>query len=347
MIKHLIVSLISAIALSGSVCAQEAESLVVHFAFDSYKLSASARGEIDSFFHLGAAAGGTPSSPGYTASSRGDTALVSGFTDSIGSSGYNETLSVRRALAVKDYLVAKGLLAESRIKTTGYGKERPVAGNGSDSERAANRRVEILFRRGHTDIVAGTPPVRRDSVVTSSRDTVSLRAVAPEQRDSAVVAVSPSSPTSLSSPSPLSPASSSPKQTIYDAVMDSTVAVGSTIPLRDVNFYPGRHIPLPSAARILDELARAMKANHRLRISIEGHICCLPDGIDGADLGTMQPNLSVQRAKYVYDYLVSSGVAKRRMSYTGFGASGKLYPREENEEQRAENRRVEIRIMAR
>ncbi len=336
--KHLIAILISAIILSGNVCAQEAGPLVVHFAFDSYQLSASAKGEIDSFFTMGASVGGTVGRPGHTVVTRGETALVSGYTDSIGSSGYNETLSVRRALAVKNYLVAKGLLAEDRIKTTGYGKERPVAGNGSDSERAANRRVEILFRRGHADIVAGTLPVRRDSVVASSRDTVSLRAVAPEQRDSAVTAVSLSSPSS---------APSSPKQTIYDAVMDSSVAVGSTIPLRDVNFYPGRHIPLPVSNLILDELARAMKANRRLRIQIEGHICCLPDGIDGADLGTMQPNLSVQRAKYVYDYLVRLGIAKRRMSYAGFGASGKLYPREENEEQRAENRRVEIRILAR
>lgn len=323
MIKHLIASLISAMVLSGIVYAQEAGPLIVHFAFDSYKLSVSAKGEIDSFFRAGG---------------RGwDTALVSGYTDSVGSSDYNETLSVRRALAVRDYLVAMGLLAEGRIKTAGYGKERPVTDNGSNSERAANRRVEILFRRERAGTVAGVPHAQRDSIVTSSPDTVSVHTVVPEQRDSTVVATPPSSP----------PPPSSAKQTIYDAVMDSSVSVGSTIPLRDVNFYPGRHIPLPVSNLILDELARAMKANRRLRIQIEGHICCLPDGIDGADLGTMQPNLSVQRAKYVYDYLVRLGIAKRRMSYTGFGASGKLYPREENEEQRAENRRVEIRIIAR
>jgi len=319
MIKHLIASLIAAIVLSGNVCAQEAGPLIVHFAFDSYKLSVSAKGEIDSFFNA----------------SRGwETALVSGYTDSIGSSSYNENLSVRRALAVRDYLVGKGLLAEGRIKTAGYGKERPVDGNGSDSERAANRRVEILFRRERAATVVVVPPAQRDSVVIRVPDTDSVHTAAPMQRESAAAATPPP-------PSP-----SSPKQTIYDAVMDSSVVVGSTIPLRDVNFYPGRHIPLPVSNLILDELARAMKANRRLRIQIEGHICCLPDGIDGADLGTMQPNLSVQRAKYVYDYLVRLGIAKRRMSYTGFGASGKLYPREENEEQRAENRRVEIRIMA-
>lgn len=256
--------------------------------------------------------------------------VISGYTDSIGAFTYNENLSVRRALAVKAYLVAKGL-AVGRIRTAGYGKRYPLAGNGSDSQRAANRRVEIFFRHERIDTVASMPPMQRDSVVAVVPDTAAAQresTVVPVQRESAVVAAPP-------------------KRTIYDAVMDSTVAVGSTIPLRDVNFFPGRHIPLPVCNLILDELARAMKANPRLRIGIEGHICCLPDGIDGADLGTGQPNLSVQRAKYVYDYLARLGIAKKRMSYAGYGASGKLYPREENEVERAENRRVEIRIMAR
>lgn len=309
MIKDLfIVSLLAGIFVSGSIHAQEPGPLIVHFRFDSFQLSAAAKVAIDSFSRAVARWEDT-------ATSSRDMVEISGYTDSIGSSGYNENLSVRRALAVKAYLVAKGL-AEGRIRAAGYGKRYPLAGNGSDSERAVNRRVEIIFRRGGTDGIAGMPPVQQDSIVV------------PEQKENTVV-------------------SAPPKRTIYDVVMDSTVAVGSAIPLRDVNFFSGRHIPLPVCNLILDELARAMKANPRLRIHIEGHICCLPDGIDGVDLGTGRPNLSVERAKYVYDYLVRLGIAKKRMSYVGFGASGKLYPLEENEVERAENRRVEIRILAR
>lgn len=335
MTKHLfVVSLISALVLStGNIHAQEAGPLIVHFAFDSDTLSAAAKAEIDSFLRIVQPGGDMNGHPD-------DSVVLSGYTDSIGAFGYNERLSVRRAGAVRSYVLDRGLAPAGRIKTAGYGMRYPVTGNGSDSGRAANRRVEIFFHRGGVHIVTGLPEVQRRSINEVVRDSMPAvaaeGAVVPGQKEAPVVATRDSAVV----PGP-------PKRSLYDVVMDSSVAVGSTIPLRDVNFYPGRHIPLPSAARILDELARAMKANHRLRISIEGHICCLPEGIDGADLETMQPNLSVQRAKYVYEYLARFGIGKRRMSYMGFGASGKLYPREENEMERAENRRVEIRILAR
>jgi OOP family OmpA-OmpF porin len=68
---------------------------------------------------------------------------VQGHTDSLGNSQYNKHLSLRRARAVKAYLVGKGI-DSSRISTKGYGSERPVASNKSAKGRALNRRVETL-----------------------------------------------------------------------------------------------------------------------------------------------------------------------------------------------------------
>ncbi|MEK6729642.1 MAG: OmpA family protein [Planctomycetota bacterium] len=68
---------------------------------------------------------------------------IEGHTDNIASMDYNIKLSQKRAQAVKNYLVAKGI-AESRITTAGFGFQRPIASNDTEAGRALNRRAEIV-----------------------------------------------------------------------------------------------------------------------------------------------------------------------------------------------------------
>jgi OOP family OmpA-OmpF porin len=68
--------------------------------------------------------------------------IAVGHTDSIGSDAYNQKLSVRRAEAVKAYLVSKGI-EKNRVYTEGKGEKQPVASNKTNEGRAKNRRVEI------------------------------------------------------------------------------------------------------------------------------------------------------------------------------------------------------------
>ena len=70
--------------------------------------------------------------------------IVEGYTDSTGSDSYNQSLSERRAASVQRALAQQGVDI-SRIVTQGYGKEYPVADNGSVSGRAMNRRVEVTI----------------------------------------------------------------------------------------------------------------------------------------------------------------------------------------------------------
>jgi outer membrane protein OmpA-like peptidoglycan-associated protein len=70
--------------------------------------------------------------------------LIEGYTDSVGSDSYNQELSDRRAQAVRDALVQRGV-DTSRITARGYGKAHPVADNASAEGRAMNRRVEIVI----------------------------------------------------------------------------------------------------------------------------------------------------------------------------------------------------------
>ena len=68
--------------------------------------------------------------------------IAIGHTDSVGGDAYNQALSVRRAEAVKAYLVSKGI-EPNRIYTEGKGKTQPIASNSTDAGRAKNRRTEI------------------------------------------------------------------------------------------------------------------------------------------------------------------------------------------------------------
>lgn len=67
---------------------------------------------------------------------------IKGYTDSTGSAKTNETLSLQRAQAVKNQLVANGLPANV-ITTVGMGPSNPVADNKTDAGRQQNRRVEV------------------------------------------------------------------------------------------------------------------------------------------------------------------------------------------------------------
>jgi len=67
-----------------------------------------------------------------------------GHTDNSGSDDVNVPLSEKRAAAVRDYLLGKGLAAD-RIETKGYGSSKPVADNGTADGRSRNRRVEIVL----------------------------------------------------------------------------------------------------------------------------------------------------------------------------------------------------------
>ncbi|HSV60460.1 MAG TPA: OmpA family protein, partial [Variovorax sp.] len=68
--------------------------------------------------------------------------IAVGHTDSVGADAYNQKLSVRRAEAVKAYLVSKGI-ERNRVYTEGKGEKQPVADNRTKEGRAKNRRVEI------------------------------------------------------------------------------------------------------------------------------------------------------------------------------------------------------------
>jgi outer membrane protein OmpA-like peptidoglycan-associated protein len=71
--------------------------------------------------------------------------VVEGHTDSRGSDALNQDLSARRAAAVRNYLVSKGLAPE-RVVAQGLGPSRPISDNETAEGRANNRRVELIVQ---------------------------------------------------------------------------------------------------------------------------------------------------------------------------------------------------------
>ncbi len=68
---------------------------------------------------------------------------------------------------------------------------------------------------------------------------------------------------------------------------------------------------------IQSELAQVLVERKDLYFTIQGHVCCTQNSRDAVDRKTKQRNLSLARAKYVYEYLAKKGVSKKRMKYVG------------------------------
>ncbi len=123
------------LAIQGSATAATQPNSVnlytVTFVFGSFQLTMDAERQLDEV--------GTALNRPALKSSRIE---IAGHTDSVGDSGYNQRLSVRRAQAVVDYLVNRNALDRNRLSAVGWGESQLLPGETPDS--AANRRVEIL-----------------------------------------------------------------------------------------------------------------------------------------------------------------------------------------------------------
>lgn len=300
-------ALIIALLIIGmNAFARDSIKLVINFNFNQHQLTPTAIKIINDKL------GGFPSNHLITS------IVITGHTDQIGSNKYNEKLSLQRATATRQYL--ETLLKDKHIEYTidFWGKSRLLTNLMSEEEREKNRRVEIvIYYHSISDIT---------EVATLPMPTP--------------LAVNPQPKPIVEQPKP----NEEPPKKIAEIFNDTAIKVGSQIELPYILFQGGMHRFLPQSIPYLQELLKVMQDNENLEIEIQGHICCVPGDDDGEDYETHKNNLSVERAKAVYEYLQDNGIKKRRMSYKGYGHQ---YPKtqERNAQEQQRNRRVEILIL--
>ena len=117
---------------AGAAAAPSALSLPVQFEFDSTTISLAARVQLDAL------------AEGIKLLPLERLVVIEGHTDASGPHDYNQWLSLRRAAAVKRYLVQMHGIEARRLRDAGFGERQPIAG--TDPYAAENRRVQ--FRGG-------------------------------------------------------------------------------------------------------------------------------------------------------------------------------------------------------
>lgn len=234
--------------------------------------------------------------------------MVLGHTDQIGSEKYNQQLSTKRAKTVQQFLIANGINANLITIVEGKGKTELLTNLADAKSKQLNRRVTIQLNY--------TVEPDEDVIITPKQPEKI------EEKDK-----------------------KSTKTTLTTTIKDTATKQGDNLVLKNINFIGGRHIFLEESFVALQELYEAMNEIPTLKIDIQGHICCQETNEDGTDLDTGTKDLSVRRAKAVYDFLIGKGINKDRMSFRGFARRNPLVE-ETSEENRRLNRRVEIKILS-
>jgi outer membrane protein OmpA-like peptidoglycan-associated protein len=99
--------------------------------------------------------------------------------------------------------------------------------------------------------------------------------------------------------------------------LESNLLVGDKIVLDKILFRTGYSYVLKESIPVLEKLARILREKNKVYFTIQGHVCCTVNGRDAIDRGTGRRNLSLARARYIYEYLMKNGVARKRMKYVG------------------------------
>lgn len=276
---------------------------------------------------------------------------ITAHTDSIGTLENNLALSQRRADAVKSFLIARGVPTEN-FTISFFGETKPADLNSSDEGRQRNRRatVEVLQiqpmvtiegtvfdeKTGKTliaDVIIHTKD-SRDSIRTDTTGYfkktfppgtvvgLDIFAECYFAKSDMLKAVPGVKPVRI----PLKPA-----------------LVGEKVDIENLYFVGDQAVLLEKSKPELPKILHFLQLSPKMKIEIAGHVNYpnRPNVIKES----WEYKLSVARAKMVHDYLREQGIEPERVSYKGYGNWEMRFPNAISEEQQAQNRRVEIRVL--
>lgn len=223
---------------------------------------------------------------------------IIGYCDDVGENPFNDSLSVWRAKTVRQLVTAAGYKSTLVKEVKGGGE---IALKTDQSERSKNRRVDIVVI--YTGTKKPKPPV--------------------EEKPKPIVEEKPKPVTNPTAPK---------------EIFNAETKVGDKIVLENILFEGGRHFMLPESEPHLRNLLKTLQDFPKYHIMILGHICCEIAGRDGMDNDTGLRNLSVARARVIYEFLKINGIDENRLAYKGMKSDYKLGKGDKYD------RRVEIEI---
>jgi outer membrane protein OmpA-like peptidoglycan-associated protein len=235
---------------------------------------------------------------------------IHGYTDEDGTTGFNDTLAAKRVSSI--YNIVKGKLKiREDFKSRSFGEKFPQSKN-----KAENRKADIFYIQAKD--------IPRENEILGITEM-------PKPK------IEKHYPSELSIKYPDGKMGKFKLDTVFMKKVDEAKA-GEKLKIDNLNFVINTFAIVPESRGKMYELLIVLQDNPDLKIEIQGHLCCQP--IDRLDLST-------QRAKAIYNFLIANDIYKGRLSYKGFGSTDPIYPLpEKNEAERAANRRVEILIVS-
>ena len=94
-------------------------------------------------------------------------------------------------------------------------------------------------------------------------------------------------------------------------ILKGELNVGDKVRLRNIYFKTGYSYIVPESIETLKEIAEVLVERKDIYFTVQGHVCCTHDTYDAVDRKTNIRNLSIARAKFIYNYLLRKGVDKK------------------------------------
>lgn len=280
---------------------------------------------------------------------------ISAHTDAIGSNKNNEILSENRANAVLNYLVKNGVQQEWITKSQ-HGEYIPVAENNTNDGRQLNRRASI-------DVIQSIPLVPQVSISGTIKDEATN-----EGLKGKVIYRSKNLKDSVMTNAKGEYRFSVPDSTIigldyvvkgyfFETKMLKAIKgnlkpleikikkaeCGAKIALKNMYFYGDQSKLLPKSKPGLLRVLKFMQYNPNVTIEVGGHVNEPNRTVEQCSL--FGKTLSVNRARVIYDYLITNKIDSSRVSYKGYANSQMIYPKTRLESEMKMNRRVEIKVI--
>ena len=226
---------------------------------------------------------------------------ITGSTDEVGTNGFNDTLSQKRVNTI--YALVNGKLKIRKdFKSISLGEKGATSTNKAENRKAI---IHYIFEKdlAREDEILGITPkvVQEEEIIPIEEERMHF----PEGA------------------------------TLQDKIELSTK--GTLIRLNNINFHINTFAVMANSKPSITELVRVLDKYPKIKIEIQGHICCVDKDVK---------NLSLDRAKQIKRILVYEGINERRIKVRGFGVSKPKFPiPEKTEFEAAQNRRVEIMIL--